>query len=216
MSYVKTVWVDNQAPAIDAVNLNHIEEGIASNDTLLTDIISGAVKVGYAAKADTIASGSVGGGTSSGAPIGSIIMWGSATPPADYIECNGQTLPRTHALFSVLGTVWGIGDGVTTFNIPDMRGFAPRAWDHGRGVDGGRSLGSMQDDALQGHTFGTGSEKLGYINVDATQGTHKYAGFGTSFTGAVTMVTDGTSGAPKQSYETRMKNIALMFVIKAA
>jgi microcystin-dependent protein len=62
-------------------------------------------------------------------PIGSIIMWGGASlPSAKWLVCNGQAVSRvTYAsLFLRYGTVWGSGDGSTTFNLPNFQGLIPR------------------------------------------------------------------------------------------
>lgn len=54
-------------------------------------------------------------------PIGSILPYGGTTAPSGYLMCNGQAVSRTRysALFSVIGTAYGTGDGSTTFNLPD-------------------------------------------------------------------------------------------------
>jgi microcystin-dependent protein len=61
-------------------------------------------------------------------PIGSIFPYVSTTTlPYGYLLCNGQAISRstyTH-LFSVMGTTYGIGDGATTFNLPDLRAKIP-------------------------------------------------------------------------------------------
>ena len=56
------------------------------------------------------------------APIGSIRLWPTATPPAGWILCDGQAIDRTTYadLFAVIGTDYGIGDGSTTFNLPTL------------------------------------------------------------------------------------------------
>lgn len=79
-------------------------------------------------------------------PAGSVFWFARATPPTGFLECNGAALSRTSyaTLFSVIGTVFGAGDGSTTFNLPDLRGEFLRGWDHGRGVDAGRGFGSFQ------------------------------------------------------------------------
>jgi microcystin-dependent protein len=48
-------------------------------------------------------------------------MWPTATAPGGYLLCNGQFVSRTAyaALFSVIGTTFGVGDGSTTFNLPN-------------------------------------------------------------------------------------------------
>lgn len=63
-----------------------------------------------------------------GVPVGSLITWISplTAPNANtWAECNGAVVSRTgaySALFAVIGTTYGAGDGSTTFNLPDMRG----------------------------------------------------------------------------------------------
>lgn len=62
-----------------------------------------------------------------GVPIGSVITWVAANNPntAVWVECNGAEVSRTgnySGLFSVLGTLYGNGNGSTSFNLPDFRG----------------------------------------------------------------------------------------------
>lgn len=65
-----------------------------------------------------------GGGTESSSPVGSIVPFAGnpAEAPANCVLCNGQEISRTiySELFSIIGTTYGIGDGVTTFNVPDF------------------------------------------------------------------------------------------------
>lgn len=58
-----------------------------------------------------------------GVPTGSIIQFSTANVPTGYLECNGQAVGRTDypALFAVLSTTYGDGNGLTTFNLPDCR-----------------------------------------------------------------------------------------------
>ena len=51
----------------------------------------------------------------------------------------------------MLGTSYGAGDGSTTFNIPDARGYFPRFLDDGKGIDPGRANGSIQSDSYGSH-----------------------------------------------------------------
>jgi len=59
-------------------------------------------------------------------PIGSIFLWGGtrATITAYALECDGSAVSRTtfSDLFDIVGTQFGIGDGSTTFNLPDLDG----------------------------------------------------------------------------------------------
>jgi len=76
------------------------------------------------------------------APVGTVMMWGATTVPIGWLNCDGQAVNRiTYSdLFSVIGTTWGVGDGSTTFNVPNLSqrfplgattpGASGGAWDH--------------------------------------------------------------------------------------
>lgn len=57
-------------------------------------------------------------------PTGAIFAYGAAAAPTGYLLCNGAAVDRTiyAALFAIVGTTYGVGDGSTTFNVPDLRG----------------------------------------------------------------------------------------------
>ena len=57
-------------------------------------------------------------------PIGSVLDFAGGVAPTNYLLCNGQAVSRTDyaELFAVIGTVWGTGDGSTTFNVPNSQG----------------------------------------------------------------------------------------------
>lgn len=54
---------------------------------------------------------------------GMIMAWGGATIPSGWLNCDGSAVSRTvyNKLFSAISTIWGAGDGSTTFNLPDLR-----------------------------------------------------------------------------------------------
>lgn len=56
--------------------------------------------------------------------IGTIIPYAGTTTPENFLECDGSAISRdTYAdLFDVIGTVYGAGDGSTTFNLPNLVG----------------------------------------------------------------------------------------------
>lgn len=57
-------------------------------------------------------------------PIGGLMLHAGATAPSGWLVCDGSAVSRvTYAtLFAAIGTTFGVGDGSTTFNIPDLRG----------------------------------------------------------------------------------------------
>jgi microcystin-dependent protein len=58
-----------------------------------------------------------------GIPTATIVPWSSASVPSGFLECNGAAVSRTTyaALFAIVGTTYGVGDGATTFNVPDLQ-----------------------------------------------------------------------------------------------
>ena len=58
----------------------------------------------------------------SAVPAGTILDFGGPVAPSGYLLCNGVAVSRATyaALFSVIGEVWGAGDGSTTFNVPAL------------------------------------------------------------------------------------------------
>jgi len=58
-----------------------------------------------------------------GIPTATIIPWSSASVPSGFLECNGSAVSRStySALFAIIGTAYGIGDGSSTFNVPDLQ-----------------------------------------------------------------------------------------------
>jgi phage-related tail fiber protein len=140
-----------------------------------------------------------------GTPVGTILYFAANTPPTNYLKANGAAISRTTYadLFAVIGTTFGVGNGSTTFNIPDMRGYFPRSWDDGAGVDSGRAFGSVQADAFASHTH---SAPLYFF--DASQSNLFRASGGANYRG------DGVTSAAGSGTETRPKNVALLACIR--
>ena len=118
-----------------------------------------AVRDGATSKKITIAEllAMAGGGID----VGAVLPFAMETEPDGWLEADGSAISRAaySELFAKIGTTYGVGDGSTTFNLPDYRGEFIRGWDHGRGVDSGRVFGSWQAAALgtHGHTGSTNS-----------------------------------------------------------
>lgn len=77
--------------------------------------------------------------------IGEIRMFAGNFAPQGWFFCDGSTLPisQYQAFFSLLGTTYG-GDGMSTFQIPDLRGRAPIHSGNGQGKNVSRyELGQL-------------------------------------------------------------------------
>ena len=57
-----------------------------------------------------------------GIPTATIVPWSSASVPTGFLECNGQAVSRSTyaALFAIVSTTYGTGDGASTFNVPNL------------------------------------------------------------------------------------------------
>jgi len=88
---------------------------------------------------------------STGMPIASVFAFGGGAGllnPLGYLLCNGQSVSRTAYadLFAAIGTIYGAGDGSTSFNVPDLRDWFIR----GRSVS--RAVGSQEAAGNAAHT----------------------------------------------------------------
>jgi len=90
----------------------------------------------------------------SAVPIGCLLAFAGSSIPTQWLLCYGQAISRTtySALFAVIGTTFGAGNGSTTFNIPDMRGRVPAGADN----MGGSYAGNLTSATIYSGTPGTG------------------------------------------------------------
>lgn len=95
-----------------------------------------------------------------GIPAGSILAWTAIAIPANWLECNGQAVDRDDYsdLFAIIGTQYGVGDGSTTFNVPDLRGRVITGYDSGQtefnalGKQGGAKTHTLTISEMPSHT----------------------------------------------------------------
>lgn len=99
-----------------------------------------------------------------GVPIGGVLPYAGSTAPTNFLLCYGQAISRvTYAdLFTVTGTTYGVGDGSTTFNLPDLRGRVGAGKDDMGGVSANRltGLSGGVDGDILGGTGGSQSHVL--------------------------------------------------------
>ena len=154
------------------------------------------------------------------APAGTVIQFAGSSAPSGYLKANGNAVSRSTyaALFAVIGTTYGTGDGSTTFNLPDLRGEFVRGWDDGRGVDSGRAFSSSQGSEILAHEhFIMNQDNQGDFGAWA----NNYLASGNSFGGSQNYKLNGTNTLPTVGKtsdvggsETRPRNIALLYCIK--
>ncbi len=111
------------------------------------------------------------------APTGGIIQFAAAAAPTGWLLCQGQAVNRvTFAdLFAVVGTTYGIGDGATTFNLPDLRGNVPVGLDSGDtdfdalGETGGAKTHVLAEAEMPAHSHGGMGENAGLGSMYGTE-----------------------------------------------
>jgi microcystin-dependent protein len=171
---------------------------LAANAVITTTVLDNAITNAKIATKDSFV------------PAGVVVSFaGVATGiPTGWLYCNGQAVSRTTyaALFAMISTTYGGGNGSTTFNVPDLRGAFVRGWDDTRGLDPSRGFGTYQADTFASHTHNSDPNLLrAYTgSISGTGGGSNYAPVAPS--AQPTTATGGT--------ETRPKNYALYYCIK--
>lgn len=169
----------------------------------------------------------IAGAAAATVPSGSVMTFAMNTAPTGWLKANGAAVSRTTyaALFSAIGTTFGVGDGSTTFNLPDMRGRFTRNWADNGSIDSGRAFGSTQDHQIQQHQHGLA------FNADVTNATGGTTGATVSACNALATRSSASTNPLSTSYvqdapyvknatganigtETRPTNIALLACIK--
>jgi phage-related tail fiber protein len=159
-------------------------------------------------------------------PVGTMVAFPVNKVAPGFLEIDGsvKSIAAYPDLAAFLGTAFNLGnEGAGNFRLPESRAEFLRGWDHGRGVDAGRALGSSQLDALQNitgaYTANNGVQLASSSQppIGAFDGT--YAGgtqlpAGAASTGIVNMSFDASRVA-RTSTETRGRNLAVMWCLKA-
>jgi microcystin-dependent protein len=143
------------------------------------------------------------------APIGALLDYGGSSDPVagKWILADGRAISRTTyaSLFTIMGTTYGAGDSLTTFNVPDLRG---------RVSVGPDTMGTAQGDAARlpdndarGNTGGSASTTLTTAQIPAHN--HTITNFSASGT-------TSTGGAHSHAVSDVLKNNATGAVFTAS
>lgn len=160
-------------------------------------------------------------------PIGMPAHWPSANLPAGWILRDGSAISRTAfaALFAILGTRYGAGDGFTTFNVPDDRGGFDGNADLGRGLDGAMSLGAWLGSTNKRHDHSINIAETGdhghIVDIDEN-GEHEhmlntegaiynangvvFGAFGHTLTNGTGKISSGTTRAGRHGHTGRTRD----------
>jgi microcystin-dependent protein len=134
-------------------------------------------------------------------PAGAVMPFAMNSAPAGWLAADGTAVSRSTyaALFAAISTTYGAGDGSTTFDLPDLRGYFVRGSGTNSDATASGTFGAKQADAFKAHTHTT----EGFAS-SSTQG--GVFGINQVFGGTTTGSTGGT--------ETRPANIAMLYCIK--
>ena len=119
------------------------------------------------------------------------IAYPKSTPPTGYLVLMGQTISQ--AIYPILYSLYGA-------TLPDLRGQFLRGLDYGRGIDVGRVVLSQQEDDFKAHTHAVGAH---------------FNGSGITSTGGYISSGSNLNTTSKGGTETRPKNIAFLYIVKA-
>jgi phage-related tail fiber protein len=159
-------------------------------------------------------------------PVGSMVGLPVNKVPPGFLELDGSV--RSIAIYpdlaAFLGTSFNQGnEGAGNFRLPESRGEFLRGWDHGRGVDAGRAIGSSQKGSMVASDLPSGGTGVTSLAPTASQLAADYGldtlitpdltGLYVVNTGAVTPIALGTPGLMLGT--SRPRNLAVMWCIKA-
>lgn len=122
----KTQWINTLAnnknnPEVSGVGWISDAPAVMEGATANTAGKQGFVPAPSAGDQNKVLTGSGEWKHASGVPVGTVVMFTAAEPPAGYLKCDGAAVGRATCpeLFAAIGTTYGEGDGSTTFNLPD-------------------------------------------------------------------------------------------------
>jgi microcystin-dependent protein len=148
-------------------------------------------------------------------PSGSIIAFGGRNIPNGWLLCSGDTVSRIvyNRLFIAIDSVWGNGNGITTFHLPDLRGQFLRGVSASSNVDTDTLLRTAK------YSGGNTGNKVGsFQNDEFKSHNHNFSALGNSGNSLFSGYNGGNSSNNTTSNtggsETRPKNAYVYYIIK--
>jgi microcystin-dependent protein len=142
-------------------------------------------------------------------PTGSVVAFGGGTIPSGYLACDGSAVDRTTyaSLFAVIGTNFGPGNGVDTFNLPDLRGRvvvgkAASGTFNTINNSGGTETELLTVDQIPSHTHGHNNPSHAH-GVSDPGHSHNLRGFNANYPGGAGGAEDGVGVEWTRTFDTR-------------
>lgn len=193
-----------------------------SDDSAYAKIQASAVKLSTGAGAGLVLTSDASGNgtwqTAPGSPlIGEMKFLAYSSVPSGWLDCRGQAVSRTTyaALFAVIGTAYGAGDGSTTFNLPNTAAKFAAGYDFSTpgnntgfkiGETGGEDTHTLTVNEMPSHTH----VERGYVTGATTPARPLIGGFSGSVVDSP-LVTGATGGGA--AHENRPPWVVFMMVI---
>ena len=136
-----------------------------------------------------------------GIPTATIVPWSSASVPSGFLECNGQAVSRSTyaALFAVVATTYGSGDGSSTFNVPNLQDNVAVGKSPGKAL---ASTGGADTVANSGNVATNVTGNVGGSTANATLSTAQLASHSHTFY-AVAAFSPGNNAPRRDSDQSR-------------
>jgi len=178
------------------------------------DVCTGWDEVNHIPTASTKCLSTVGAG--GGTPTGAIMPYAGATAPSGWLIADGSAVSRTtySALYAVTGTTYGMGDGSTTFNLPNLKGNVPVGLDASQteftpiGKTGGEKAHTLTVAEMPSHTHTWGFHYVGDNHQRWSGGNQYYQDYGS------TLPSNTGSAGGNQSHNNLEPYITLNYIIK--
>ena len=132
----------------DPTNEHNTNASLSGNILSITDA-GGSITVDLTPLINTAVANAI--------PAGSVTAFAGSSAPSGYLVCDGSAVNRSTYpdLFSAIGTMYGAGDGSTTFNLPNYSGQFLRGVDNGAGIDPDAATRTDRGDGTTGDAVGT-------------------------------------------------------------
>jgi len=129
-----------------------------------------------------LGAGEGGAATPAESPTGSVTQFAGSSAPTGWLLCDGSAVSRTtySTLFSLIGETYGVGDGSTTFNLPDLKGKIPVGYNSSDGdfdalgETGGAKTHTLTSDEMPSHTHTQNSHNHTQDSHTHTQNSHTH------------------------------------------